>query len=97
MNQIMQEVQESIPSASYETCRRYLNNEIISLATKYHLKEKTVPIDSVSGQFWYPIGDLDSEMGVNKVYRVSLLNSDSKYELIRRLVGIKNVKIWDRD
>jgi hypothetical protein len=92
----MQEVQESIPSAGYGPCMRYLNNEIISLATRFKLKARTHAVDSISGQMWYSLSDLDSDMGLNKLFRVSLLNSDDEYELIRRLQNPKAIKLWDR-
>jgi len=60
------------------------------------MKAKTVPIDSISGVMWYSLSDLDTDLGINKVYRVSLMNSDGDYELIRRLVQAKAIKLWDQ-
>ena len=95
MGEIFQEVQESFPDAAFNTCRRYLNNEIISLATRFKMKAKHAKISSVSGQLWYDLSDVSTDIGLNKLFRVSLLNSDGKYELIRRLVSAKTVKLWD--
>lgn len=93
--EIFQEVQEAFPNAAFNTCRRYLNNEMISLATRFKMKAKDAYISSVSGKMWYDLSDVGTDLGVSKVWRVSLLNSDDKYELIRRLVHAKSIKLWD--
>ena len=49
----------------------------------------------VNGQMWYGLDD-DRDITINKVFRCSILNSDSEYVVIPRLVN-QEVKVTDTE
>lgn len=97
MKQIYDEIRDVAPFTDIPFSRvaRIINNEIIDLASSMKLKSRTKKIKAVSGQMFYDIGDQGSELGVNKVFRVSFLDDDGRYILVPRRLDGEGALVYD--
>jgi len=92
--EIHSRVQQAVPDVSENYVLNLINEALIDLG-QYNLKTEYAKTNLVDGQMWYGLDD-DREITVNKVFRCSILNSDSEYIKIPRLVN-QEVKVTDTE
>lgn len=92
--EIYSRVQQAVPDVSENYVLNLINEALIDLG-QYNLKTEYAKTNLVDGQMWYGLDD-DRAITVNKVFRCSILNSDSEYIKIPRLVN-QEVKVTDTE
>lgn len=92
--EIHSRVQQAVPDVSENYVLNLINEALIDLG-QYNLKTEYAKTNLVDGQMWYGLDD-DRDITVNKVFRCSILNSDSEYIKIPRLVN-QEVKVTDTE
>ena len=92
--EIHSRVQQAVPEVSENYVLSLINEALIDLG-QYSLKTEYAKTNLVNGQMWYGLDD-DRDITVNKVFRCSILNSDSEYIKIPRLVN-QEVKVTDTE
>ena len=90
VKQIISRVRQVFPDAP-ETYIISLINDAINELGQYSQKSISAKIDLESGKMFYGIGDSDSDssnekLGVNKVYRVDILDDAGDYIRIPRVL-----------
>jgi len=71
-----------------------INQGLVEMG-KYSIKTEYGKTNLVNGQLWYGLDD-DRDITINKVFRVSILNSDSEYIRVPRLVN-QDIKMTDTE
>ena len=94
LREILSRVRQAVPDAS-EAYVLNLVNQGLSDMGKYSTKMEYGKTNLVNDQLWYGLDD-DRDITVNKVFRVSILNSDSEYIKIARLSN-QEIKITDTE
>tara|TARA_R100000152_G_scaffold2792_1_gene940 strand:+ start:3218 stop:3523 length:306 start_codon:yes stop_codon:yes gene_type:complete len=94
LREILSRVRQAVPDAN-ETYVLNLVNQCLSDMGKYATKMEYGKTNLVNDQLWYGLDD-DRDITVNKVFRVSILNSDSEYIQIARLTN-QEIKITDTE
>ena len=92
--EIFSRVQQAVPEVS-ENYVLYIINEALADLGQYNLKTEYAKTNLVNGQMWYGLDD-DRAVSINKVFRCSILNSDSEYIRIPRLLN-QEVKVTDTE
>ena len=92
--EIHSRVQQAVPDVSENYVLNLINEALIDLG-QYNLKTEYAKTDLSNNQMWYGLDD-DRDITVNKVFRCSILNSDSEYIKIPRLVN-QEVKVTDTE
>ena len=92
--EIYSRVKQAVPDVSENYVLSLINEAIIDLG-QYNLKTEYGKTNMVNGQMWYGLDD-DRDITINKVFRCSILNSDSEYVVIPRLVN-QEVKVTDTE
>tara|TARA_Y100000401_G_C8254371_1_gene189898 strand:+ start:158 stop:463 length:306 start_codon:yes stop_codon:yes gene_type:complete len=92
--EIHSRVQQAVPDVSENYVLNLINEALIDLG-QYNLKTEYAKTNLSDGQMWYGLDD-DRDITVNKVFRCSILNSDSEYIKIPRLVN-QEVKVTDTE
>ena len=92
--QILSRVQQAVPDVSENYVLNLINEALIDLG-QYSLKTEYAKTNLVNGQTWYDLDD-DRDVTINKVFRCGILNSDSEYIIIPRLVN-QETKITDTE
>jgi|TARA_R100000742_G_C4264622_1_gene82547 hypothetical protein len=92
--QILSRVQQAVPDVSENYVLNLINEALIDLG-QYSLKTEYAKTNLVNGQTWYGLDD-DRDVTINKVFRCGILNSDSEYIIIPRLVN-QETKITDTE
>mgnify|MGYP003114914542 FL=1 len=90
VKQIISRVRQVFPDAP-ETYIMSLINDAVNEIGQYSQKSVSAKIDLESGKMFYGIGDSDSDsssakLGVNKVYRVDILDDAGDYIRIPRVL-----------
>lgn len=90
VKQIISRVRQVFPDAP-EAYIMSLINDAINEIGQYSQKSISAKIDLESGKMFYGIGDSDSDssnekLGVNKIYRVDILDNDGDYIRIPRVL-----------
>ena len=83
--EIYSRVKQAVPDVSENYVLSLINEALIDLG-QYNLKTEYGKTNMVNGQMWYGLDD-DRDITINKVFRCSILNSDSEYVVIPRLVN----------
>jgi len=94
LREILSRVRQAIPDAS-EAYVLNLVNQGLSDMGRYSTKMEYGKTNLVNSQLWYGLDD-DRDITVNKVFRVSILNSDGEYIQIPRLLN-QETKITDTE
>lgn len=92
--EIYSRVQQAVPDVSENYVLNLINEALIDLG-QYNLKTEYAKTNLVNGQMWYGLDD-DRAVSINKVFRCSILNSDSEYIQIPRLLN-QEVKVTDTE
>jgi|TARA_R110002020_G_scaffold5339_2_gene22375 hypothetical protein len=92
--EIYSRVKQAVPDVSENYVLSLINEALIDLG-QYNLKTEYGKTNMVNGQMWYGLDD-DRDITINKVFRCSILNSDSEYVVIPRLVN-QEVKVTDTE
>ena len=92
--EIYSRVQQAVPDVSENYVLNLINEALIDLG-QYNLKTEYAKTNLVNGQMWYGLDD-DRAVSINKVFRCSILNSDSEYIRIPRLLN-QEVKVTDTE
>ena len=92
--EIYSRVKQAVPDVSENYVLSLINEALIDLG-QYNLKTEYGKTNMVNGQMWYGLDD-DRDITINKIFRVSILNSDSEYVVIPRLVN-QEVKVTDTE
>ena len=85
LREILSRVRQVVPDAS-EAYVLNLVNQGLSDMGRYNTKREYGKTNLVNSQLWYGLDD-DRDITVNKVFRVSILNSDGEYIQIPRLLN----------
>ena len=90
VKQIISRVKQVFPEAP-EVYIMSLVNDAVNELGQYSQKAMSAKIDIVSGQMYYSISDSaedssSNQMGINKIYRVDVMDSDGYYIQIPRVV-----------
>ena len=94
LREILSRVRQAVPDAS-EAYVLNLINQGLSDMGRYSTKREYGKTNLVNSQLWYGLDD-DRDITVNKVFRVSILNSDGEYIQIPRLLN-QETKITDTE
>ena len=94
LREILSRVRQAVPDAS-EAYVLNLVNQGLSDMGRYSTKREYGKTNLVNSQLWYGLDD-DRDITVNKVFRVSILNSDGEYIQIPRLLN-QETKITDTE
>ena len=94
IKEIISRVKQAVPDASENYIINLINQGLVEMG-KYSTKTEYGKTNLVNGQLWYGLDD-DRDITINKVFRVSILNSDSEYIQVPRLVN-QEVKITDTE
>ena len=94
VKEIISRVKQAVPDASENYIINLINEGLVEMG-KYSTKTEYGKTNLVNGQLWYGLDD-DRDITINKVFRVSILNSDSEYIQVPRLVN-QEVKITDTE
>ena len=92
--EIHSRVQQAVPEVSENYVLNLINEALIDLG-QYNLKTEYAKTDLSNNQMWYGLDD-DRDITVNKVFRCSILNSESEYIRIPRLTN-QETKITDTE
>ena len=92
--EIFSRVQQAVPEVSENYVLNLINEALVDLG-QYNLKTEYAKTNLVNGQMWYGLDD-DRAVSINKVFRCSILNSDSEYIRIPRLLN-QEVKVTDTE
>tara|TARA_Y100001938_G_C7808153_1_gene290506 strand:- start:239 stop:544 length:306 start_codon:yes stop_codon:yes gene_type:complete len=92
--EIHSRVQQAVPEVSENYVLNLINEALVDLG-QYNLKTEYAKTNLVNGQMWYGLDD-DRDITVNKVFRCSILNSESEYIRIPRLTN-QETKITDTE
>jgi len=94
LREILSRVRQAVPDAS-ENYVLNLVNQGLSDMGRYATKMEYGKTDLIHNQLWYGLDD-DRDITVNKVFRVSILNSDDEYIQVPRLTN-QEIKITDTE
>ena len=94
VREILSRVRQAVPEARENYVMNLINQGLVEMG-KYSIKTEYGKTNLVNGQLWYGLDD-DRDITINKVFRVSVLNSDSEYIRIPRLVN-QDIKITDTE
>jgi hypothetical protein len=92
--EIYSRVKQAVPDASENYVINLINQALVDMG-KYTIKTEYGKTNLVNGQLWYGLDD-DRDITINKVFRVSILNSSSEYTRIPRLLN-QDIKITDTE
>jgi hypothetical protein len=92
--EILSRVRQAVPDASENYVINLINQGLVDMG-RYTIKTEYGKTNLVNGQLWYGLDD-DRDITINKVFRVSILNSSSEYTRIPRLLN-QDIKITDTE
>ena len=87
----MSDVKEVFPNA-IETKMFELINRAQVQAGLYNVKYESAKATVTADKLWYTINDANSGIEVNKIFKVSIMDSDGAYIMIPRLVANEIIK-----
>lgn len=86
VKEMIQRVRMVYPDASEKYIMTLINDCLDELAA-YQTYEDRVKIDVAQDQRWYGIGSINSNITVDKIYAVYIMDDDSNYRLVPRIVN----------
>jgi len=92
--EILSRVRQAVPDANENYVINLINQGLVDMG-RYTIKTEYGKTNLVNGQLWYGLDD-DRDITINKVFRVSILNSSSEYTRIPRLLN-QDIKITDTE
>jgi hypothetical protein len=92
--EILSRIRQAVPDANENYVINLINQGLVEMG-KHTTKMEYGKADLVDGQLWYGLDD-DRDITINKVFRVSILNSNSEYIKIPRLLN-QEIKITDTE
>ena len=92
--EILSRVRQAVPDARENYVINLINQGLVEIG-KYSTKMEYGKTNLVNGQLWYGLDD-DRDITINKVFRVSVLNSNSEYIQIPRLLN-QEIKMTDTE
>lgn len=98
VKQIISRIRENFPGAPEQYIMTLINDALVQVGM-YSTKSLQARISTVSGQMWYDIGDgandsSGNKLEANKIHRVDLLDNESDYIRIPRIVD-ENILVMD--
>jgi hypothetical protein len=94
VREILSRVRQAVPEARENYVMNLINQGLVEMG-KYSIKTEYGKTNLVNEQLWYGLDD-DRDITINKIFRVSILNSDSEYIRVPRLVN-QDIKITDTE
>ena len=94
VREILSRVRQAVPKARESYVMNLINQGLVEMG-KYSIKTEYGKTNLVNEQLWYGLDD-DRDITINKIFRVSILNSDSEYIQIPRLLN-QEIKITDTE
>ena len=94
VREILSRVRQAVPEARENYVMNLINQGLVEMG-KYSIKTEYGKTNLVNEQLWYGLDD-DRDITINKIFRVSILNSDSEYIRVPRLVN-QEIKITDTE
>ena len=94
VREILSRVRQAVPKARENYVMNLINQGLVEMG-KYSIKTEYGKTNLVNEQLWYGLDD-DIDITINKIFRVSILNSDSEYIQIPRLLN-QEIKITDTE
>lgn len=94
VREILSRVRQAVPEARENYVMNLINQGLVEMG-KYSTKTEYGKTNLVNEQLWYGLDD-DRDITINKIFRVSILNSDSEYIQIPRLLN-QEIKITDTE
>jgi len=94
VREILSRVRQAVPDARENYVVNLINQGLVEMG-KYSIKTEYGKTNLVNEQLWYGLDD-DRDITINKIFRVSILNSDSEYIQIPRLLN-QEIKITDTE
>ena len=94
VREILSRVRQAVPEARENYVMNLINQGLVEMG-KYSIKTEYGKTNLVNGQLWYGLDD-DRDITINKIFRVSILNSDSEYIRVSRLLN-QDIKITDTE
>jgi len=91
IKRIMSDVRETFPNAG-ETKMFELINRAQVQAGMYNVKYESAKADVTADKLWYTINDANSGIEVNKITKVSIMDSNGDYIMIPRLLENEIIK-----
>ena len=94
VREILSRVRQAVPEARENYVMNLINQGLVEMG-KYSIKTEYGKTNLVNEQLWYGLDD-DRDITINKIFRVSILNSDSEYIRVSRLLN-QDIKITDTE
>ena len=94
VREILSRVRQAVPEARENYVMNLINQGLVEMG-KYSIKTEYGKTNLVNEQLWYGLDD-DRDITIYKIFRVSILNSDSEYIQIPRLLN-QEIKITDTE
>ena len=92
--EIYSRVKQAVPNVSENYVISLINEGLIDMGI-HKQKVEYGKTNLVNGQLWYGLDD-DRDITINKVFKVSILNSDGEYIKVPRLIN-QDIKITDTE
>ena len=92
--EILSRVRQAVPDARENYVINLINQGLVEMG-KHTTKMEYGKTNLVNGQLWYGLDD-DRDITINKVFRCSVLNSNSEYIKIPRLLN-QEIKMTDTE
>tara|TARA_R100000231_G_C5296605_1_gene156231 strand:- start:577 stop:885 length:309 start_codon:yes stop_codon:yes gene_type:complete len=86
VKKIISRVRQVFPDAPETYIINLINEALVELGN-YSTKVEYAKVNSVLDQQWYTLSDANSGIDVNKVFRVSFMDSSGEYVKIPRLLN----------
>jgi len=94
VREILSRVRQAVPEARENYVMNLINQGLVEMG-KYSIKTEYGKTNLVNEQLWYGLDD-DRDITINKIFRVSILNSSSEYIQIPRLLN-QEIKMTDTE
>ena len=92
--EILSRVRQAVPDARENYVINLINQGLVEMG-KYSIKMEYGKTNLINSQLWYGLDD-DRDITINKIFRVSILNSDSEYIRVSRLLN-QEIKMTDTE
>jgi len=92
--EILSRVRQAVPDSNENYVINLINQGLVDMG-RYSIKTEYGKTNLVNEQLWYGLDD-DRDITINKIFRVSILNSSSEYIQIPRLLN-QEIKMTDTE
>jgi len=93
--QIFQRVQQVFPDAEWSYVKALINDGLLEIG-RFKPQRKESTFNVVTDQLYYGIGDKNSDLRVDKIYSVAVMDSDGNYRKIPRITDYNKITNIDR-